>query len=62
MRTQHQQLSKRVMSIRVSEPAHEHIKQRAEEADVDISHMVRWMLAYASMHMPKTWIPPRETR
>ena len=53
---------KRVLTVRVSETGFEHIKQRAEEADVDISHMVRRMLAYASMNMPRNWIPPREGR
>jgi hypothetical protein len=53
---------KRVMTARVSEPGYVHIKQRADEADVDVSHMVRRMLAYASLHMPRTWIPPREGR
>lgn len=53
---------KRLMTSRVSEEGYAHIVQRAEEADVEISHMVRRMLTYASMNMPKTWIPPREGR
>jgi hypothetical protein len=50
---------KRLMTTRVSEEGYAHIQQRAIEADVEISHMVRRMLAYASMHMPKGWVPQR---
>jgi len=57
-----QKQPKRVMTVRVSEAGHAHIRQRAEEADVEISHMVRRMLAFASMNMPRPWIPPREGR
>jgi hypothetical protein len=50
---------KRMLSVRVSETGFEHITQRAERADVDVSHMVRRMLAYASANMPEGWVPPR---
>lgn len=50
---------KRVLTVRVSETGYEHIKQRAERADVDVSHMVRRMLAYASANMPEGWLPTR---
>lgn len=59
---QQQKQPKRIMTTRVSEAGYAHIQQRAEEADVEISHMVRRMLAYASTNMPKTWIPPKEGR
>lgn len=53
---------KRVLTLRVSQGGYEHIRQRAEEADVDVSHMARRMLAFASANMPKTWVPPKEDR
>lgn len=59
MRIQQHIPSKRVMTLRVTETGYEHIKQRAERADVDLSHMMRRMLAYAAAHMPEGWVPPR---
>lgn len=50
-----------MLSVRVSETGYEHIADRASRADVDVSHMVRRMLAYASMQMPEGWVPPRKT-
>lgn len=57
-----QKQTKRVMTTRVSPAGYAHIRQRADEADVEISHMVRRMLAYASTNMPRDWVPPREGR
>lgn len=37
------------------------VAARAERADVDFSHMVRRMLAYADQHMPEGWTPPART-
>lgn len=51
--------AKRMLSVRVGEAGYEHIVQRAERADVEVSHMVRRMLAYASANMPEGWVPPR---
>lgn len=50
---------KRIFTVRVPEEGYQHIKQRAERVDVDVSHMVRRMLAYASANMPEGWVPPR---
>jgi hypothetical protein len=47
------------MTLRVTDTGYEHIKQRAERADVDLSHMMRRMLAYAAAHMPEGWVPER---
>lgn len=50
---------KRMLSVRVSETGYRHIADRAARADVEVSHMVRRMLAYASANMPEGWVPPR---
>ena len=50
---------KRVLTARVSEAGYAVIARMAADADVDVSHMVRRMLAYASANMPKGWVPPR---
>lgn len=55
-----QKQPKRVLTVRVSETGYEHIKQQADRLDVDVSHMVRRMLAYASANMPEGWVPSRE--
>jgi hypothetical protein len=47
---------KRVMTVRVSEAGYELIRKRAERADVDVSLMVRRMLAYAAGNMPEDWV------
>lgn len=49
----------RPISVRVSKTGYKHIAELAERADVDVSHMIRRMLAYASTHMPEGWVPPR---
>lgn len=54
-----QKQPKRVLTVRVSETGYQHIEQQAERADVDVAHMVRRMLAYASANMPEGWVPPR---
>ncbi|WP_285475211.1 hypothetical protein [Actinoplanes sp. NBRC 101535] len=52
-------LGKRSLSVRVGQDGYQHIEGRAGRADVDVSHMVRRMLAYAAQHMPEGWVPPR---
>ncbi len=47
------------MSVRLSEAGRLRIAQRAARADVEFSHMVRRMLAYADAHMPDGWVPAR---
>ncbi len=48
---------RRTLAVRLSETGYEHIEQRARREDVDVSHLVRRMLAYASANMPKGWRP-----
>lgn len=50
---------KRATSVRLTAAGHRRIAERAELADVDFSHMVRRMLAYADRHMPDGWVPPK---
>lgn len=49
---------KQVRSIRLTDAGRQRIADRAARADVDFSHMVRRMLAYADRHMPDGWVPP----
>lgn len=49
--------AKRSRSVRLSEAGDQRIAERAARADVDFSHMVRRMLAYADRHMPEHWVP-----
>ncbi len=49
-----------MLSVRVGEDGYKHISGRAERADVDVSHMVRRMLAFAAQNMPEGWVPSRE--
>ena len=51
---------RRTLSVRLSDTGYEHIEKRAARNDVDVSHMVRRMLAYASANMPEGWVPPRQ--
>lgn len=46
-----------ILGIRVSDAGIEAIDKRAEEAGVKRSEMARWMLAYATVKMPKGWKP-----
>ena len=47
-----------LVAIRLSESGIAHIDQRAAaEADGVRSEMIRRMLAYAALHMPKGWRP-----
>ncbi len=50
---------KRALSVRVGENGYDHIAERAERADVELSHMVRRMLAYAAQNMPVGWVPAK---
>lgn len=50
---------KLVTSVRLTQAGRERIAARALGADVDFSRMVRRMLAYADLHMPAGWVPPR---
>lgn len=52
----------RALSLRIAEKGYIHIEERAARADVDVSHMVRRMLSYASANMPEGWVPPRESQ
>lgn len=45
------------VSARVDPEILDHIGERARRADVDASHMIRRMLAYAARHMPADWLP-----
>lgn len=45
------------ISARVDPEVLDHIANRASRADVDSSHMIRRMLAYAARHMPADWLP-----
>lgn len=51
--------SKHPTTVRLSEPGRLRIQERAQRADVDFSHMLRRMLAYADTYMPDGWVPPR---
>lgn len=51
--------AKRVVSVRLSEAGFAHIADRARREDVDVSHMIRRMLSYASAKMPEGWVPKR---
>lgn len=48
-----------MLSVRVGHNGYRHIADRAQRADVTVSHMHRRMLAYAALHMPEDWIPGR---
>jgi hypothetical protein len=50
---------RRTLSVRLAENGYLNISQRAEREDVDVSHMVRRMLAYATANMPEGWVPPK---
>lgn len=54
--------AKRMLSVRVGDNGYQHIVDRAERADVDMSHMVRRMLTYAAQHMPEGWVPSKGER
>lgn len=45
------------VSARVDPEIMDHIGERARRADVDSSHMIRRMLAYAARYMPADWLP-----
>lgn len=62
IRVEQRKPDRRVLSIRVSGDGYHHIADRAARADVDLSHMVRRMLTYASTHMPEGWVPSRLAR
>lgn len=43
-----------MLTVRVAKSGLGHIATRADEAGVDMSEMVRRMLAYAAQHMPRS--------
>jgi len=45
------------VSARVDPEILDHIGERARRADVDSSHMIRRMLAFAARYMPADWLP-----
>lgn len=45
------------LSVRIGDKGYRHIERRAKDLDVPISRMVRRLLAYASLNMPKNWTP-----
>lgn len=45
------------MTVRIATTGYEHIQHRADDADVDVSRMVRRMLAFAAQNMPANWVP-----
>lgn len=51
--------AKQATSVRLTVAGRTRIAERAERADVDFSHMVRRMLAYADRHMPDGWVPSK---
>lgn len=61
-RMEQQRSAKRVLTVRVSQAGYEHIKDRAEAADIEISHMARRMLTFAALNMPKNWVPAKDER
>jgi len=47
-----------LVALKLSEAGIEHVDRRAtEEADGNRSEMLRRMIAYASIHMPRNWKP-----
>jgi hypothetical protein len=48
-----------MLSFRVDKEDYDAIKVAADGVGLDVSHMVRRMLAYASANMPEGWVPPR---
>jgi hypothetical protein len=48
---------KQAATVRLTPTDRTRIAARAARADVDFSHMVRRMLAYADQHMPDGWVP-----
>lgn len=46
-----------LLGVKAKAEAIAYIDTLAEQAGVTRSEMVRWMLAYASAHMPKGWRP-----
>ncbi len=59
IRMEQRKQARRALSVRLSENGYKHIEDRAKSADVDVSHMVRRLLAYASANMPAGWVPPK---
>lgn len=51
---------RRALSVRLAHTGYKHIEQRAQREDVDVSHMVRRMLAYAVLNMPEGWVPAKQ--
>lgn len=51
-----------MLTVRIAQGGYDHIADRAETADVEVSVMVRRMLAYAASMMPKDWISATERR
>lgn len=51
---------RRSLTVRLTMTGYDHISDRANREDVDVSRMVRRMLAYASANMPTGWVPPKE--
>lgn len=52
----------KVVSVRVEQGLYDEVERLADEADVDVSRMVRRLLAYADESMPKGWKLPREQK
>jgi hypothetical protein len=48
---------KTVVSVRMTVRDQRLVSDRAQQADVDFSHMIRRMLAYADQFMPDGWLP-----
>jgi hypothetical protein len=62
LRVEQPKPTKRSLTVRLAATGYTRIAERAHRADIDVSHMVRRMLAYADQHMPDTWVPPRPDR
>jgi len=54
---EHANPAKEVTTVRIAPAGRQRIAARAQRADVDFSHMIRRMLAYADQHMPDGWTP-----
>jgi hypothetical protein len=60
LRVEQRKPAKRSTTVRLAPAGHTKIAERAARADVDFSHMVRRMLAYADRHMPDGWTPTQD--
>lgn len=60
LRVEQRKPAKRSTTVRLASTGRQRVAERAARADVDFSHMLRRMLAYADQHMPEGWVPARD--